>query len=79
MQTNALTETATNIFLGLLKQWPETAPEDHVTEAVKLAEKIHSMTDDSELRAKLHNLSMDYDSLNAKYIALQIRLSNGAK
>lgn len=75
----SMIETATNIFLGLLKQWPETAPEDHVNEAVKLAEKIHSMTDDSAIRAKLHNLSMDYDSLRQKYIELQLRLSNGAK
>lgn len=75
----SMTETATNIFLGLLKQWPETSPEDHVTEAVKLAEKIHSMTDETAIRAKLHNLQMDYDSLKAKYISLQIRLSDGAK
>lgn len=73
----SLTEVTVRVFLALLKQWPETPHENHVKDAAKIARQIIDETDESNIRAKLHNLEKDYDSLHYKYQALQVRISEG--
>lgn len=69
METN-LTEMTLRIYLAHIKIWPEATHELVVAESAKIARLIIDQTDESSVRAKLHNLQMDYDSLRVKYEAV---------
>jgi hypothetical protein len=62
-----LIEITTQIYIALLKHWPETDVDKRVKEAEQAARLILKLTYQDDLKAMLHNLQLDYDSLRKKY------------